>query len=245
MATQKQIEANQRNAQLSTGPKTDEGKSITRLNAKRDGFTGQVTTLSDDDRPVFEKFRANLVADLQPKTTMELTLAHAIAWDSWRLNNLRAVELNMYALGAENSEIVVDCDNPQLQTAMSNAATFAAESPKFALMSIYEQRTNRSLHKNLATLRELQAERKRHEEKDRAEEVILARYSDIKGLTYQAPTRPTANGSVFSNEEILGAANRLTTLKVAKSEIWNTPLKVQFAGAASSNLVNWPEPDAA
>jgi hypothetical protein len=156
--------------------------------------------------------------------------------------------MNMYAIGADSPDVIVDTDDPRLQTAMSNAATFAAESPKFANMSLYEQRINRSLHKNLATLRELQAERKRHEKKDRADEVILARYSDIKGLTYQAPARPTANGSVFSNEEILGAANRLTTLKVAKSELWKAPLQVQFAGASSSapsNVVTWPKPDAA
>lgn len=115
-------------------------------------------------------------------------------------------------------------------------------------MSIYEQRMNRSLHKNLATLRELQAERKSTYKQDQAEEVILARYSDINGLTYQTPTTPTPNGSVFSNQEIFAAANRLTTLKLATGVVARTPHKVQFAGASTStpsNIVNWPEPDAA
>ena len=126
--------------------------------------------------------------------------------------------------------------------------TFANEAPKLALMSIYEQRMNRSIHKNLATLRDLQAERKRNYERDQAEEVILARYSDIKGLTYQAPSAPTLNGSVFSNREIFAAVNRLTTLKVAKIAVGKEPTRVQYAGAASSapsNVVNWPEPNAA
>ena len=139
-------------------------------------------------------------------------------------------------------------DNPEIHTAMSNAMTFGIESPKFALMSIYEQRMNRSIHKNLATLRDLQAERKRNYERDRAEEVILARYSDIKGLTYQAPATSTLNGSVFSNREIFAAANRLTTLKVAKKALSVEPWKVQCAGAASgapSNVVNWPTNNAA
>jgi hypothetical protein len=244
MATQKQIEANRRNAQHSTGARTPAGRAKTRLNAMRDGLTGQITTLSDEDRPIFEKFKSDLITDLAPKTTMELSLAAAIAWDTWRLNHLRAVEMNMYALGTEDPATTVDCENPQLQTAMSGALTFSKEAAKFALMSIYEQRMNRGIHKNLATLRDLQAERKQNYKHDRKEEVILARYSDISGLTYQAPATPTPNGSVFSNSEILAAANRLTTLKVAKSAIWQAFLKVQFAGA-SSNMVNWPEPNAA
>ena len=100
MATQKQINANRLNAQKSTGATSPQGKAITRMNAKRDGFTGQITTLSDEDRPVFEKFKSQFIADLAPKTTMELSLATSIAWDTWRLNHLRAVEMNLYAIGS-------------------------------------------------------------------------------------------------------------------------------------------------
>ena len=73
---------------------------------------------------------------------------------------------------------------------MSGALTFAKESGKFALMSIYEQRMNRSIHKNLATLRELQAERISNYEQDRHEEVTIARANDMKGLPYKAPAWP-------------------------------------------------------
>ena len=248
MATEKQIAANRNNAQKSTGPRTEEGISKTRMNALRDGFTGQVITLSAEDLPIFEKFKSDLIKDLAPKTTMELSLANAIAWDTWRLNHLRAVEMNMYAIGSNDPDTVIDADDAQIHTAMSAAMTFARESNKFALMSIYEQRMNRSLHKNLATLRDLQAERIRNYKRDQAEEIILARYSDIKGLPYQAPSTPTLNGSVFSNPEIFAATNRLTTLRVAKNELWKHPVKVQYAGASSSarsNVVNWPQPDAA
>jgi hypothetical protein len=245
MASQKQIDANRENARKSTGPRSENGKATTRLNAMRDGFTGQVTTLSDEDRPIFENFKSQFIADLAPKTTLELSLANSIAWDTWRLNHLRAVEANMYALGANSPERIVACDDPQVHAAMSAAMTFSSEAPKFALMSIYEQRMNRSIHKNLATLRDLQAERKRNHKHDRAEEVLLARYSDIKGLTYHAPSAPSQNGSVFSNDEIFAAANRLTTLKVAQNTLRREVTKVQYAGA-TSNVVAWPqEPNAA
>ena len=251
MASLKQMEANRRNALKSTGPTSDSGKNKCRLNAKRDGFTGQITTLSDADRPVFEKLKSDLIRDLGPKTVMELSLASAIAWDTWRLNHLRAVEMNMFALGTHDNGVDVFCENPQLQTAMSAAVTFCNESKKFALMSMYEQRMNGSLHKNLATLRALQADRKASEKTARDEEVILARASDINGLPYQAPAQPNENGSVFSNNEIRAAANRLTTLYAARTTIRQSELKVQFAGACSSgspqpeNRRAWTETEAA
>jgi hypothetical protein len=259
MASEKQIEANRRNAQKSTGPTSDAGKNKCRLNAKRDGFTGQVTTLSDEDRPIFENFKTDLTRDLAPKTVMELSLASAIAWDTWRLNHIRAVEMNIFALGANDNCLKTDSDDPsrdpQLRTAMSAAVTFARESKTLSLMSIYEQRMNRSLHKNLATLRQLQAERKANEKQDREEEILLARANDINGLPYQAPTQPSQNGSVFSNNEIYAAANRLTTLQAARTTLYQSEFKVQFAGASSSGASrpspepesagSWPKSDAA
>ena len=54
---------------------------------------------------------------------------------------------------------MLNSDTPELHTAMSGTLTFGKEFKKFALMSMYEQR--RSIHKNLETLRKLQAGRKR------------------------------------------------------------------------------------
>jgi hypothetical protein len=231
MASEKQIAANRINAQNSTGPTSDEGKEKTRLNAKRDGITGQVITLSDEDRPIFESLKAELIADLAPKTVMELKLANGIAWDTWRLDHLRAVEMNMYALGTQDAETTVDCDDPQIGVAMSGALTFGTQSAKFALMSIYELRLNRSIHKNLATLRDLQTERKSHEDHDRSEEVTIARANDFNGLTYKAPSWPSRNGSVFSTPEILAAANRESVVANAKGTVEYRKHHIQFPGA--------------
>ena len=214
----------------------------------RDGFTGQITTLSEEDRPIFEKFKPDFIRDLAPKTVMELSLASSIAWDSWRLNHLRAVEMNIYALGASNNSVEVEADDPQIHTAISGAVTFVDEAKRFALVSMYEQRMNRSIHKNLATLRQLQAERKQNYERDLEEEIIFARANDIKGLPYEAPPAPTENGSVFSNREIFAAARRLTALHAARITVNTANFKVQFAGAASgtsSTVAEWPKPEAA
>jgi hypothetical protein len=165
---------------------------------------------------------------------MELKLASSIAWDTWRLDHLRATEMNIYALGTEDPNTAVECDDPQIHTAMTAARTFTNKADKFALMSLYEQRMNRAIHKNLATLRAMQVERKQAYEKERAQEVLIARYNDLKGLPYQAPAVPTQNGFVFSNDEIFAAAHRESTLEIANVTVNQFPYKVQFASASAS-----------
>ncbi len=80
---------------------------------------------------------------------MEFSLANGIAWDTWRLDHLRAVEMNMYALAPRTPNTTADSDDPEIDTALSAALTFEKQSAKFALMSVYEQRLNRVIHKNL------------------------------------------------------------------------------------------------
>jgi len=234
MATQKQIDANRINALRSPGPSSPEAKAKTRMNAMRDGITGQVVTLSDEDRPIFEKLKAELVEDLAPKTVMELHLASSIAWDTWRLDHLRAIEMNLYALGTEDPDCDIECDSPQLQTAMSDALTFVKQSKKMGLMSIYEQRLNRSIHKNIDKLAELQAQRKRTYEQDLKEEMDIAEANEVNGLPYQAPTRRSRNGIVFSTSEILAAANRKSIVSVARGTFGG--LKHIFFAGAWENL---------
>ncbi len=142
--------------------------------------------------------------------------------------------MNIYALGTEDPDTDVQCDDPQIHTAMTAARIFTKHADRFALMSLYEQRINRAIHKNLATLRAMQAERKQAYEKERAQEVLIARYNDLNGLAYEAPAAPSQNGFVFSNHEIFAAANRESTLEIAKVTVNQLPYKVQFAGASSS-----------
>jgi hypothetical protein len=231
MASEKQIAANRANAENSTGPKTPEGKAKTRLNAKRDGITGQILTLSEEDRPIFERLKSELIADLNPKTVMELKLANSIAWDTWRLDRLRAVEMNMYALGTQDAETTVDSDDPQIDAALSAALTFEKQSAKFALLSIYEQRLNRVIHKNLDQLHDRQAERKSDFHHDRDEEITIARANEFSGLTYKSPAWPSQNGYVFSTPEILAAANRESVVCNSQTVVQHKKHHIQFAGA--------------
>ena len=99
MISERQLEANRRNAQRSTGPRTEEGKKASALNARRHNLTGQVTAMTDADRIMHDAFSASIVENLAPEGAMETQLAQRIATDSWRLNRISAVEDNLFALG--------------------------------------------------------------------------------------------------------------------------------------------------
>ena len=81
MATEKQIAANRRNAQLSTGPKTPEGKAAVRFNGLKHGFYAKHAALSlQEDEPIHELLDTFL-DNLNPPGPLEaglldLCLAH-------------------------------------------------------------------------------------------------------------------------------------------------------------------------
>jgi hypothetical protein len=58
MSTRKQIEANRRNAQKSTGPKTMEGRTIISRNAITHGLTAALGVLLPEEQEEYNRFAA-------------------------------------------------------------------------------------------------------------------------------------------------------------------------------------------
>jgi hypothetical protein len=94
-----QIEANRRNAQQSTGPRSDLGKQKSSLNALRHGLTARVVVLPTEDFTAYQRFSAEFLADLAPETFAERQCAQTIIDTQWRLNRIRGLEDGMLALG--------------------------------------------------------------------------------------------------------------------------------------------------
>jgi hypothetical protein len=60
------LEANRRNAQKSTGPRTEEGKKNSSFNATKHGLRAETLVLRDEDPQAFEDRKAAWRADLLP-----------------------------------------------------------------------------------------------------------------------------------------------------------------------------------
>jgi hypothetical protein len=96
MATLKQIEANRRNAQLSTGPRTPEGKAVVSLNSLRHGLRARTVVLPGEDCQEFLRLCDDLEAQWQPATRAELFYLEQMAVSQWKLTRMEVGEADIY-----------------------------------------------------------------------------------------------------------------------------------------------------
>jgi len=229
MTSEKQIDANRRNALLSTGAQTQAGHNHSRMNALRHGLTGQVTTMTDEDRAAHDQFSSALIKDLAPDGAMETQLAQRVATDSWRLNRISAIEDNIFALGQLQNAGQACPDVPEIDAALISARVFTLESKQLQLLTLYEQRINRSLQKNLAILQQLQATRKAEHEVAMQEATALLKLSEMKGLEYS----PAKDGFVFSTAQIHAAIDRQYRLERASTTDFSKYRRRNFQAQAA------------
>ncbi len=104
MATEAQLLANRRNAQKSTGPRTDEGKAAVSQNALRHGLTASRDVISSESQHEFDLYRDQFLAELDPTTTVESMLAERIVALSWRLKRIGRIQNQAFdTLNAANT----------------------------------------------------------------------------------------------------------------------------------------------
>ena len=85
MISQKQLEANRRNAQKSTGPKSPEGKAKSAQNSLRHGLLAKTVVADTEDRDAFEQLLTDLNEHYQPVGPMETIHVEKIAFCYWRM----------------------------------------------------------------------------------------------------------------------------------------------------------------
>ncbi len=104
MTTEAQLLANRRNAQKSTGPRTDEGKAAVSQNALRHGLTASRDIISSESQDQFDLYRDQLLAELNPAGPVESMLAERIVALSWRLKRIGRIQNQAFdALNADNT----------------------------------------------------------------------------------------------------------------------------------------------
>jgi len=150
MISEKQLEANRRNAQKSTGPKTDEGKSVVAQNAVKHGFTANMPVIAGEDPTIYEQFRRQLLGELLPKGPMEIMLADRVIELSWRLKRAGRLQIGTYdALAAKQN----DADGNTLGRIAIN--DFSSGKVLDRLL-MHERRIEHSLYKTMLELQRLQ-----------------------------------------------------------------------------------------
>jgi hypothetical protein len=102
MTSFRQIEANSRNAQLSTGPVTEKGKRRSRQNAVRHGLTAETVIDALEDAEDYAAFEMAITADYDAETAVERELVLRLASLLWRLRRATAIESGLFKLQAQH-----------------------------------------------------------------------------------------------------------------------------------------------
>ncbi len=115
-----QIEANRRNAQKSTGPKTSKGKAVSKMNASKHGILsdqvvvrGLIINESEDE---FQAFHRRFWEHLAPVGPVEEMLVDQIVTTQWRLRRV---------LRAESGEVALSVDGGYWSRANKNPTVTA------------------------------------------------------------------------------------------------------------------------
>jgi len=100
--------ANRRNSQLSTGPRTPEGKERSRANAVKHGLTGSGIALPAEDKAVVAERFLTIQAELAPATLVGAALAHQVALMTVRLQRAARYEAAALAARVRGAAIAFD-----------------------------------------------------------------------------------------------------------------------------------------
>src|SRR6201987_2478539 len=102
MTSFRQIQANRRNAQLSTGPVTEEGKRRSRQNAVRHGLTAETVIDALEDAEDYAAFEMAVTADYDAQSAVERELVLRLASLLWRLRRATAIETGLFRIQAKH-----------------------------------------------------------------------------------------------------------------------------------------------
>jgi len=170
MATEAQVAANRANAQKSTGPRTDEGKAVSAMNALRHGLCAERFLIAEEEREDWEALRADWRDRLRPEGIVEERLCERIAQVSWRRDRGPAAEAAAWRERSQNVAIVSEgkwgdepvwrADGERMMRRMG-AAVQNGVLADLSRLTLYEGRLSRELQKLRAELAALQDERRR------------------------------------------------------------------------------------
>jgi hypothetical protein len=102
MSSFRQIEANRRNARLSTGPVTEEGKRRSRQNALRHGLIAETVIDALEDAEDYAAFEMAVTADYDAQSAVERELVLRLASLLWRLRRATTIESGLFKIQAKH-----------------------------------------------------------------------------------------------------------------------------------------------
>ena len=153
MSSAAQIDANRRNAQLSTGPQTDAGKQTSSQNSFRHGLASAKVVLPHEDPAAFEELKNALLDDYKPAGAVELELVSLLAAAMWRLKRANRVH-----------DVYLDQTLGQASSDEALAALISSINDQgFAKIERYRAQAERAFYRALKEVQRAQDARRKQE----------------------------------------------------------------------------------
>lgn len=210
MSTNAQFTANRANAQLSTGPITEAGRTRSALNAVKAGLTGRTVLLASEDAELYNNHLRSYFESYKPVGDEETALVQSLADTNWRIHRIPALEAGIYALGhIELKDCFAQEPDPAVRRHLIETKIYLDRSRQFNNLMIQEGRLRRQEEKDRKRLQELQearVQRTRQRLASAAKDYLKAVESGEEA-GFIAQTQQI--GFEFSIEAIKSAANGL------------------------------------
>ena len=156
----RRVEANRLNAQRSTGPQSDGGKSRSSYNGLKHGLYAREVVLPGEDMEAFNALLASMMRELKPQGRAEEGIVRRAADIWWRLGRTAAIEA-----GLLNPAWSVDPRAERMYTGgghIVDGFRVALDHTKtLDQLGRYEARLERALKRTFDLLFQMQAQRRR------------------------------------------------------------------------------------
>src|SRR5580700_3037945 len=156
-STPKQRAASRANSQKSTGPRSAEGKAVSRFNALKHGIYAVHQIMFDEKPGDLAELSAEYHELYNPVDAHERLLVDTLVHNEWRLRRMRRVEAELWQT-AYNLFIVKNIDTT---STCASGDAFATDSATFERLQRVANSCDRVYHRTLKELEVAQARRRR------------------------------------------------------------------------------------
>ena len=253
MASDAQILANRKNAQKSTGPRTEEGKAVSAQNAVTHGLLARQDVIQSEEQADFDRLREEMLRELAPAGPVETPLAERIVSLMWRLKRAQRLQNEVFDyLTARNA--ASSC----VKHIHSTSPEDPRGDPGFVLgrvvvedlsnsrvidrLGLYERRIETSLYRTMRELRMVKALRasgttekagdQRAEGRDQGP-VAASLRPDIRAQSPVTPCGVTTNGELCETKPILSGDGSACRVLPASGETRLAGLDIRVLTAKS------------
>ena len=203
------------------GPRTQEGRRRSSLNACKTLITTKVHLCSPAEQPAFDAHMAAYKEALAPVGILETELVVEIAKMKWKCKRASSVEDSIFSSGHLEHAHTMNTGDDAVDSCLAEGQVWKEQAKNLMLLSLYEMRMRRAVEKDMAALQALQTQRKEAYARAQDEAIRLAQLAASEGEEYDpgddfVPASAHA-GFAFSAPDLLRVLDRRN--RVARS--WN------------------------